>query len=84
MSLGIEEEDAAKLNTGNKIIRCVVASKKSHNDPLTSVEELENMVQNWSGKALHTALNIEIHFRKFSFTTVKSIPSIIQGKKCFC
>ena len=48
----------------------VTACKKSQ----WSIEELKNMIHCWSGtdKALHVALNLEIRFRKLTFTTVKA------------
>jgi len=74
MATNIDEEDAAKLATSNKVIRCVSNCKKTHNGPLTTVEELNELVRNWkfSEKALHSTLDLEIRFRKFTFYKVKA------------
>ena len=71
--LTVDEEDAVKLANDNKIMRCLSQCKKSHDGPLTTVEEIKMLVQNWSStdKALHSALDLEIRFWKFSYTTVK-------------
>ena len=41
----VDEEDAAKLVAGNKIMRCVAQCKKLHDGPLTAVEEINDMVK---------------------------------------
>lgn len=70
----VDEEDAAKLATSNKVIRCVSACKKSHQGPITTIEELDTLVQDWNGteKGLQKALDLEIRFRKFTFYKVKT------------
>ena len=70
----VDEEDAAKLATSNKVIRCVSACKKSHQGPITTIEELDTLVQGWNGteKELQRALDLEIRFRKYTFYKVKT------------
>ena len=82
VAIGVDEEDAVKLVTGNKTMRCVAQCKKSHGGPLTTVDEINAMVQNWSGtdKALHSALDPEIRFRKFTFTTVKAVCPLFKQR----
>ena len=62
MAKDIDEEDAAKLATSNKVINCVSACKKSHGGPFTAVEELNGLVEKWKRpeKSLHTFMDLEI------------------------
>ena len=81
MKLGVDEDDAVRLSTGNKILKCL-SSCKSHGGPVTSVAELEALVEKTTDeKKLHTALNLEIRFRKFTFTTVKETCPLFKQKK---
>ena len=74
MAKDIDEEDAAKLAISSRVIKCVSACKKSHGGPFTAVEELSDLVEKWKGseKSLHTVLDLEIRFRKFTFFNVKA------------
>ena len=82
VAIGVDEEDAVKLVAGNKIMRCVAQCKKSHGGPLTTAEEINDIVKNWTGmeKALHSALDLEIRFRKFTFTTVKAVCPLFKQR----
>ena len=81
MKLGVDEDDAERLSTGNKILKCL-SSCKSHGGPVTSVTEFEALVEKMTDKKkLHTALNLEIRFRKFTFTTVKETCPLFKPKK---
>ena len=68
-----DEEDAAKLATSNKVIKCASAYTKSHGEFFTAVEELNDLGEKWKGseKSLHTVLDLEIRFRKRTFFNVK-------------
>ena len=72
-SLDVDEDDALVSRASNRVIKCVNACKKSHNGPLVTKEELDELVSGWKGteKSLHSALNLEIRFRKYTFTKVK-------------
>lgn len=74
ISCSVDEEDAVKLTANNRVIKFVAACKKSHGGPFTAIEELTECVKNWnkSEKLLHTALDSEIRFRKYSFINVKT------------
>ena len=74
IALGVDEEDALKLTYENKILRCVAACKRLHNGPLTTVDELDHLLETWQGteKALHSSLNVEIRLRKLTFTKIKA------------
>ena len=82
VELGIDEEDAMKLSHENKILKCVSKCKELHRGPVTTVEELENLINTWSGteKELHKSLNFEIRLRKFSFTQVKADCALFKQK----
>ena len=59
-----------------------MSSCKSHGGPVTSVAESEALVEKITvEKKLHTALNPEIRFRKFTFTTVKETCPLFKQKK---
>ena len=62
------EEDDAQLPMSNRVIKCVSGCKKSHGRTFTAIEEKWK----WSEKSLHTVLDSEIRFRKFTFFTVKA------------
>ena len=82
VALGVDEEDAMKLTHENKILKCVNKCKELHGGPLTSLDELENLITAWSGteKDLHKSLNFEIRLRKFSFTQVKESCALFRQK----
>ena len=74
MSNSIDEEDAAKLATSNRVIKCVSACKNSNGGTFAAVEELNDLLQKWkeSEKSFHTVLDLEIRFRKFAFFNVEA------------
>ncbi len=74
LMITVSEQEAQQLTAENQLIKVVSKAKESHNGPLCLVEELHSLVDGWKGseKALHTALNLEIRFRKLSFASVKS------------
>ena len=79
----VSQREADLLSEENKIIKVLAQCKKSHNGPLTSVEELNNLVNRWTlpQAALHTALNLEIRFRKLTVTTIKGDCALFRQKK---
>ena len=58
-------------------------SKNSPNGPLTSVEELYSLRKKCTltQAALHTAMNLEIHFRTLTVITIKDLCALFQQKK---
>ena len=48
--------------------------KKLHGGPLTTLDELTELVKSWKGteKSLHTSLNLEIRMGKLTLTKVKA------------
>ena len=65
------------------LLKVLAQYKKSHSGPLTSVEELNNLVNKWTlpQAALHTTLNLEIRFRKLTVTTIKGDCALFKQKK---
>ena len=74
-SNGLEDADIAIVTTENKIQRVVRQCKKSHGGPLVDISEIHdvNKFSDTSGdnKNLHSILNLEIRYRKFTMTNVK-------------
>ena len=68
--MGIDEEDAMVLSYQNKILECIEKCKSLHGGPVTTSEELDKLIDTWSGTEndLHKSLNYEIRLRKYSFT----------------
>ena len=68
------EEDAVKISHENKILKCISIYKKLHGGPLTTLDELTDLVKSWKGteKLLHTSLNLEIRLCKLTLTKVKA------------
>ena len=66
-----------------KILKYINNCKKSHQGPVTTPEELCQLIDSWEGteKALHTALNYEICLCKFSFTKVKADSALFKQMK---
>ena len=80
MKLGVDEDDAAQISTGSKILKCLF-SCKSHNGPVTTVSELEDLVASiHDEKALHRVLNLEIRCRKSTLTAVKDTCPFFRQK----
>ena len=75
MPNSIDEEDAAKLATSNRVIKCVSVCKDSNGGTFAAVEELNDLAQKWKGseKSFHTVLDLEIRFRKFAFLMRKQL-----------
>ena len=80
VSLGVDEEDAFELAHENKVLKCISMCKKNHGGPLTSTDELKELIQSWKGtdKQLHTSLNYEIRLRKLTLTQVKADCSLFK------
>ena len=80
--LYVDQEDAIKNASQDKILKCISSCKAKHDGPLTTKEELHNLVTNWEGteKALHTSLNLEIRLRKLIFTKVKLTCPLFKQK----
>ena len=78
----VTQEEADNLTQENKIIKVVGQCKESHNGPFTTTSELNNVVNNWEDteQKLHYVLNLEIRFRKLSFTTVKNSCSLFRQR----
>ena len=70
----VDEQDSVKLTESNQVLKCIASCKKSHNGPVTTVDELKLLVATWDSteKVLHIALNLEIRLRKLTFTNVKA------------
>ena len=49
MAKDTDKEDAAKLATSNKVIKCVSAYKKFHGGPFTAAKELNDLIEKWKG-----------------------------------
>ena len=49
MAKDIDEEDAGMLATSNRVIKCMSAYKKSHGEPFTAVEELNDLLRSDRG-----------------------------------
>ena len=83
VALNVDEEDIVNLGTSNRVIKCVAACKKSDNGPLTTKAELEDLVGSWDGKekALHSALDLEIRFRKCTLTKVKLVCPLFKQRE---
>ena len=81
----VSQQEADLLCEENKVVKVLTKCKASHGGPLTSLEELQDLVNNWpagpeSEKSLHTALNLEIRFRKLTVTTVKGDCSLFKQR----
>ena len=76
-SHGLEDADIAVVTSVNKVQRVVAQCKKSHGGPLSDIAELHESVNKFAingvEKKLHTILNLEIRYRKFTMTNVKDI-----------
>ena len=67
------EENSIKLTQSNKVLNYIYASRKAHNGPITTIEELDSLFQNKKiyDKALHKSLNLEIRLCKLTLTHSK-------------
>ena len=83
IDININEEDAVKLAQSNKILDCISSCRRAHNGPMTTVEELNSLVQDSkrSEKELHKSLNLEIRLRKLTFTNVKMTCPLFRQQK---
>ena len=80
-SKGLDIQDASNLCTANKVLKCIADCQKSHNGPLMDIESLETLLSKFKDeKNLHKALNLEIRFRKFTLTEVKSTCPLFRQK----
>ena len=82
---GLEDADVAVVTTVNKVQRVVTQCKKSHGGPLSDVFELHDIVGKYSindgsEKKLHSILNLEVRYRKFTMTNVKDICPLFRQK----
>ena len=52
----VDEQDSVKLTESNQMLKCIASYKKSHNGPVTTVDELKLLVATWDSteKALHS------------------------------
>ena len=82
VKLGVDEADINTICTENRVIKVISQCKTSHDGPVTTIEALHNMVRDKSGddKELHKCLNLEIRFRKFTLTEVKSTCPLFRQK----
>ena len=64
------EENSIKLTQSNKVLNYIYASRKAHNGPITTIEELDSLFQNKKiyDKALHKSLNLEIRLCTLTLT----------------
>ena len=84
-SNGITDADVAAVTTVSKVQRVVGQLKKSHNGPWLDVEEMTQAVEkrrlnDGEEKALHSMLNLEIRYRKFTMTNVKDICPLFRQR----
>ena len=82
-TLGIDEEDGVKISQKNKILKCISMCKKLHGGPLTTLDELTELVKSWKGteKLLHTLLNLEIRLHKADCLLFKQMKLSIKEKE---
>ena len=67
MASGLREDEAVILSKESQIQRVVRQCKESHNGPIHSLAELDQLIsQKTTEKSLATALNLEIRYRKFT------------------
>ena len=83
IDVDVNEDDSIKLTQSNKILNCVSACRKVHNGPITTIEELDSLVQDKKrhDMALHKSLNLEIRLHKLTFTHVKVTCPLFQQQK---
>ena len=72
----IEDADIAVITTTNKVQRVVGQCKKSHDGPWLDIPDMHTSVQKYTTndgveKKLHSILDYEIRYRKFTMTNVK-------------
>ena len=81
-SSGVSDSDISVITTSNKIQRVVKQCKTHHNGPLITKEELDEIVSTMEDtKELNKLLDLEIRYRKFTMTKVKSdCPLFLQKK----
>lgn len=79
---GCSNADITTITSMNKIQRVVSQCKENHGGPLTKVEELDSIIKNTvDEKQLSRILDLEIRYRKFTMTKVKSdCPLFLQRK----
>ena len=82
VEMGIDEEDAMVLAHENTILKCITKCKELHGGPITSSEELDKLINTWTGTEanLHKSLNYEIRLRKYSFTKMKADNHLFKQK----
>ena len=85
-SHGLEDADIAIVTAVNKVQRVVSQCKKSHGGPLSDIPELHDLVEKFSmndgaEKKLHSVLNLEVRYRKFTMTNVKDICPLFRQKE---
>ena len=49
VEMGIDEEDAMVMAHENTILKCITKCKELHGGPITSSEELDKLINTWSG-----------------------------------
>ena len=84
-SHGLEDADIAVVTSVNKVQRVVAQCEKSHGGPVSDISELHESVNKFAindgvEKKLHTILNLEIRYRKFTMTKVKYICPLCRQK----
>ena len=79
---GIDSLDAVNLFTANKVIKCISDCQRSHNGPVMDIDALDLIFANLASdkKQLHKLLNLEIRYRKFNLTEVKSTCPLFRQK----
>ena len=80
---GLEDADVAVVTTVNKVQRVVTQCKMSHGGPVSDVLELHDLVEKYFlndgvEKKLHSILNLEVRYRKFTMTNVKDNCSLFR------
>ena len=73
LKAGVSKTDATILKEENKIQKVVQQCRESHNGPIESQEELENLCTTFGKdeKSLRSALVFEIRYRKFTVLNIK-------------
>ena len=79
---GIDSLDTVNLCVANKVIKYIADCQRSHNGPVMDIDTLDSIFANLASdeKQLHKLLNLEIRFRKFILTEVKSTCPLFRQK----
>ena len=84
MEAGVNKSEAAALGKETQIQKFVQQCRASHNGPLGSPEEVDELVENLKDdqQKLRTSLIKEIRYRKYSSLSIKFDNLLFLQKKC--